>query len=70
MLKTGSYVYTCESPDRKGSAERNLISNCIASGVKSAAKDNDRRLYGTGEVAVKFRNIGTHEDDAKTAAAD
>lgn len=45
MLKTGSYVCTCETLNRKGSAVSDLIIDCITSGVKSAAKQRQAFVW-------------------------
>ena len=61
MLKTGSYVCACETPERSGSVVDNLITGYIASGVKLPAKDNSRRLYGTREVIIVSAKGGSYK---------
>jgi hypothetical protein len=60
VLKTGGYVCACENPEMSGSVVENLITDYIASGVKLAAKDNSRRLYGTREVTIASAKGGTY----------
>jgi hypothetical protein len=63
MLKTGTYVCSCES-----SAIDDLIADCITSGVKLAGLQH-RVLYGTREVAIVEMSCKTIKDVRMTSAS-
>jgi hypothetical protein len=60
-VKTGSYVYICDL-----SAMDDLITDCIASGVKLAGLQHGL-LYGTREIAIEAMSCKTIKDVRTTS---